>query len=207
MKAAIFYWTKTKNTEKVAHTIKKTLEENGYNVLFKKINDVSKKGQILNKFEKFYEINIFNKTSVEIDYFDYNLVCIGFPSYSWHPPPAIVSFLKKMHHKYQKRNLIKYKAPEVQGKNALIFCTYSGVHTGINEAVPAGKYVGQFFEHIGFNILDELYILGEFHGSIKNSTLGRMGDIRGRPNHEDLSKVKNNVINLLKIESSSRTLL
>ncbi|MCX5908895.1 MAG: hypothetical protein NTY64_17400 [Deltaproteobacteria bacterium] len=31
----------------------------------------------------------------------------------------------------------------------LIFCTYSGPQTGINEAIPAGKFAGQFFEHLG----------------------------------------------------------
>jgi hypothetical protein len=41
---------------------------------------------------------------------------------------------------------------------------------------------------LGFNILDEWYILGEFHGSIERSTKGRMGDIRGKPTKEELKK-------------------
>jgi hypothetical protein len=48
----------------------------------------------------------------------------------------------------------------------------------------------QYFEHIGFTILNEWYILSEFHGSIENSTKGRMGDIRGKPTFEDLQKIK-----------------
>ena len=32
----------------------------------------------------------------------------------------------------------------------------------------------------------------EFHGSEERSTMGRMGDIRGRPNKEDLEKIKQN---------------
>jgi len=44
------------------------------------------------------------------------------------------------------------------GKNALIFCTYSGPHTGIDEATPAGKYAGQFFEYVGFTALGEWYL-------------------------------------------------
>jgi len=48
--------------------------------------------------------------------------------------------------------------------------------------------MGQFFEHLGFNILDEWYILAEFHGSIERSTKGRMGDIRGKPTKEELKK-------------------
>ncbi len=42
--------------------------------------------------------------------------------------------------------------------------------TGLNEAIPAGKYAGQFFDHLGFEVLDEWYILSEFHGSEINST-------------------------------------
>ena len=36
----------------------------------------------------------------------------------------------------------------------------------------------------------ELYIVGEFHGREDNSTLGRLGDIRGKPSVEDLAKIK-----------------
>jgi hypothetical protein len=51
-----------------------------------------------------------------------------------------------------------------------------------------GKYIGQFFEHLGFAFVDEWYILGEYHGSIERSTKGRMGDIRGKPDKNDLKK-------------------
>ena len=98
---------------------------------------------------------------------------------------------------YRKKGRIKRGAPKVPGKNALIFCTYSGPHTGINEAIPAGKYVGQFFEHLGFTVLDEWYVVGEFHGSEERSTEGRMGDIRGLPSEEDLKKVKQDASNLV----------
>jgi hypothetical protein len=67
--------------------------------------------------------------------------------------------------------------------------TYSGPHTGIDEATPAGKYIRQFFEHVGFNVIDEWYILSEFHGSLENSTKGRMGDIRGKPTSEELQRI------------------
>jgi hypothetical protein len=36
--------------------------------------------------------------------------------------------------------------------------------------VPVGKYVGRYFEHLGFRVLDEWYVLSEFHGSEENST-------------------------------------
>jgi hypothetical protein len=85
---------------------------------------------------------------------------------------------------------VREGAPKVPGKNALIFCTYSGPHSGIREAVPPVLYAGQFFEHLGFTIVGEWYVVGEFHGSLAASTQGKLGDIRGRPNEDDLRKVR-----------------
>jgi len=72
----------------------------------------------------------------------------------------------------------------------LVFCTYSGPHTGIRQAVPAGKYIAQFFEHLGFAAVDERYILSEFRGSEENSTLGRMGNIQRLPSEQDLKRIE-----------------
>ena len=121
--ALILYWSKTGNTEKVANAIKKGLEEMSIKVLVERPEEAD-----------------------NVDYFDYELVCIGAPSYS------------------------------------------------------VGKYIRRFFEHLGFNVLDEWYILSEFHGSLENSVKGKMGDIRGKPTSEDLEKVRENtkrVANLL----------
>jgi len=174
MKAAIIYWSKTGNTEKVAHAIKDSLEADDVEVLLKRPEEAQ-----------------------EIDFYGYDLLCIGFPSYQWRPPEPMDSFLKSKFGEYRKQGRIKTGAPKVPGKNAVVFCTYSGPHTGINEAVPAGKYVGQFFEHLGFAILGEWYVVGEFHGSEEASTRGKLGDIRGRPNEEDLRRIKQDVKYLL----------
>ena len=106
-------------------------------------------------------------------------------------------FLKTKFSGYRNQGRVKTGAPKVAGKSALIFCTYSGPHTGIREAKPAGLYAGQFFEHLGFTVLDEWYVVGEFHGSEEFSTEGRLGDIRGRPNEEDLRKVKDDARQLV----------
>ncbi len=50
-------------------------------------------------------------------------------------------------------------------------------HTRIDEATPAEKYAGQFFEH------------ARVHGSLANSTLGRMNYIRGNSIAEDLLNI------------------
>jgi flavodoxin len=168
--AIIIYWSKTGNTQKVANAIKEGLEEAGIQVNLKRPEEAE-----------------------NIDYFDYDLVCVGAPSYSWRPPEPMIDFLKKKFATYRQQGKIKLSAPKVPGKNALIFVTYSGPHTGIDEATPAGKYIRQFFEHVGFTVIDELYILSEFHDSLENSTKGRMGDIRGKPTSEDLQKVKEDI--------------
>ena len=165
--ALILYWSQTGNTEKVAQAIRLGLEEAGIQVTVKKPNEAE-----------------------NTDYFDYDLVCVGSPSIQWHPAKPIDDFLKNKLATYRKQGKIKPQAPKIPGKNALIFCTYSGPHTGLDEATPAGKYMRQFFEHIGFTITGEWYVLSEFHGSEENSTQGRMGDLRGKPNAEDLLKIK-----------------
>jgi len=175
--ALLIYWSKTGNTEKVANAIKQGLEEANIQVTMKKPEEAE-----------------------DIDYFDFDLLCVGAPSYSWHLPEPMTNFLKKKFAAYRQQGKVKPSAPKVPGKNALIFVTYSGPHTGIDEATPVGKDIRQFFEHIGFNVIDEWYVLSEFHGSIENSTKGRMGDIRGKPTAIELQKIKENamqVVNLL----------
>jgi hypothetical protein len=174
MNAIIIYWSKTGNTEKVAMAIQEGLKEAGAHCLLKRVEDAG-----------------------AVDFFAYDLVCIGFPSYQWSPPPAMDKFLKGKFATYRKNGQVKTGAPMSPGKSALIFCTYSGPHTGIREAIPAGLYAGQFFEHLGFSILDEWYIVGEFHGNEEESTQGRLGDIRGRPNEEDLRTVKQDARHLV----------
>jgi flavodoxin len=166
-KAVIIYESKTGNTEKVALAIKNGLEEAGLEVILTKVDNAS-----------------------AIDFFDYDLVCIGSPSYNWRPIKDIADYLTTKFKNYKDQGKIKIGSPKIPDKNALIFCTYSGPHTGINEAVPAGKIIGQFFDHLGFNILDEWYVLSEFRGSEELSTKGRMGDIRGKPTKEDLMNLK-----------------
>ncbi|MCK5185630.1 MAG: flavodoxin, partial [Deltaproteobacteria bacterium] len=78
------------------------------------------------------------------------------------------------------------------------YCTYSGPHTGKREAIPAVLYMGQFFEHLGFVVVGEWYTVGEFKGIEKASLQGKLGDIRGRPNEDDLLDIDNKVREVLK---------
>ena len=167
MNAIIIYWSNSGNTAKVALAIQEGLNEAGMNVSLLRVEDAG-----------------------DVDFFAYDLVCIGFPSYQWSPPKPMDEFLKRKFSAYRQEGCVKWGAPIVSGRNALIFCTYSGPHTGIREAVPAGLYAGQFFEHLGFTVLDEWYVAAEYQGSEAASTEGRMGDVRGLPSDDDLRKVK-----------------
>jgi multimeric flavodoxin WrbA len=167
MKAAIIYWSKTGNTAKVAQALRRGLERAAVRVTLLRVEEAK-----------------------EVDYYAYDLICVGFPSYRWHPPKPMDAFLTEKFNGYHREGRVKVGAPPVPGQHALIFCTYSGPHTGINEAIPAGKYAGQFFEHLGIPVVDEWYVLGEFHGSLEKSTQGREGDIRGRPDQQDLAQIE-----------------
>jgi hypothetical protein len=170
MDAVVVYWSKTGNTEKAAHAIGDGLAAEGVKVHLVTVEEAE-----------------------AVDYFDYDMVCIGFPSYSWSPPQPVMAWLKGKHRDYGRQGRVKVSAPEVAGTQALVFVTYSGPHTGINEAIPAGKVAGQFFEHLGIRVLDEWYIVGEFHGNEEASTQGRLGDIRGRPTAEELKRLSERV--------------
>jgi len=167
MKAIIVYWSATGNTEKVALAIQEGLEDAGASVTLGTVDNAG-----------------------DVDLYAYDLVCIGFPSYHWSPPRPVEEFLNRKFRECQQQSRVKVGSPPIPGRHTLVFCTYSGPHTGIREAIPAVLHTGQYFEHLGFTIVGEWCVVGEFHGSEEASTQGRLGDIRGRPNAEDLATVR-----------------
>lgn len=167
-KTLIIYWSATGNTEKVALAIRKGLEKENIAPTIKKFGEAE-----------------------DEEFLDYDLIFAGAPSYAALPPEPVRLFLSTKHKFYMEHGIIKLGAPLIPGKIAVVFCTYSGPHVGINEAIPGVKYMAQFFEHLGFAIRGEWYIVGEFHGRPEFSTKGRLGDIRGRPNEQDLARVEN----------------
>ena len=90
-------------------------------------------------------------------------------------------------------------SPRLPDRSAVIYCTYGGVHTGINEAIPAVKFCGQLFDHLGFTILDEWYFVGDFktEDMYNYNTGGRHGDITGRPDERDLEEVEERIKDIL----------
>jgi flavodoxin len=161
------YWTAGGNTEKVARAAERGLKSAGVAP----------------------EVRLFADAG-DIDLHAYDLVLLGAPSYHFLPPQPVLDWIKDRMAFHRQRGDIKPAAPEMSGKRAVVFITYSGQHTGIDEATTAGDYLGQFLAHIGIRVAEKWYVVGKFHGNEAASTLGRLGDIRHRPNTEDLKRIE-----------------
>lgn len=163
--ALLLYWSAGGNTGQVADALHATLAEHDIEVDTREITE-----------------------DLEVDYLDYGLVLLGAPVYQFLPPRDVRRFLINQ----QNRAGARPAAPLQSGHYGVVFCTYGGPHTGHREAVPALKYMGQFLEHQGIPVVDELSVVGEFHAPKRQhlNTEGRLGDIRGRPNEADLADVK-----------------
>ena len=188
MKILVLYWSYTDNTEAVAKTIYDTVKEGGYRCDIFKIED-----------------------DLKVDWFSYDLLFVGSPVYEFLPPKNVMKYMQDKFHYYRdEKGYLKPSSPKLKDKFAVVFCTYAGPHTGIHEAIPAIKYVEQFFEHLGFFIIEPITVVGSFRAEKldgkfgrkkeqweKMNKFGRLGDITGRPNDNDLSEVKNKTIGII----------
>lgn len=178
MKTLNLYYSSTGNTGKVAGRIDQTLGELGHS------HDSVQAG-----------------SETEIDVLEYDFVFVGSGVYAWLPGKPLQDLLTRLRKGYMQSGAIKPASPRLPGKKAVVYCTYGGAHTGINEALPAVKYMAQLFDHLGFEVLDEIYVLGEYvPESVREmSQAGRLGDIRGRPDEHDLSEVAQRVKGILRV--------
>jgi multimeric flavodoxin WrbA len=177
MKVLNLYYSATGNTDKVAKQIEKSIKKVGHEVETVQVGK-----------------------DIEPDILAYDLVFSGSGVYSWLPGKPLLELFDKLRAKYARSGEIKPASPRRPGKKAVIYCTFGGGHTGANEALPAVKYMGQLFEHLGYEIIGEWYIVGEFHGKLQHlSTNGRLGDIRGRPNEADLQEISERVVGILRV--------
>ena len=135
-----------------------------------------------------------------VNILEYDFVFAGSGVYACMPPKEMSVFLKTMGEKGIKNGGIQPGSPKRLNKNAVIYVTYGGFHTGVNEAVPCVKNIGQLFDHHGFYIIDEWYIVGAFIPKKMQAfnSSGRLGDINGRPNKADLKEVYEKTIGILK---------
>lgn len=174
------YFSATGNTKKVADAIAKTALNEGNNVNTVRIRTTMEK---------------------EIDLLSYDVVFAGSGVYEWLPGKPMISLFSKLNKEYREKGWINQPAQRRYPKKAVTYCTYGGTHTGRNEAIPTVKYMGQLFDHLGFDIIGEWYFVGEFHGGFRNfSKSGKLGDISGRPNENDLHEITELVRGVLKIK-------
>jgi hypothetical protein len=173
-RALIVYYSVTGNTEKVAMAIKKGVERGGLQPVVKEVSEASN--------EELYR---------------YDLLCLGSPVIHALPPEPVMRFIIERGNEYRKRHFVRIDTQPIPGKKAVVFVTFSGPHIGVEEAVPAGKYLRQALMHLGFEV-EEWYVVAEFHGWKLGSTRGRLGDIRGRPNAEDLANIEERTTKLVK---------
>jgi hypothetical protein len=181
MNALVLYDSLGGNTEKVAKRIHDTLIQGGVETELVKI-----------------------KEDMDLDLYAYDLLFLGSPVIAWGPTNPMRDFVMKKLRSYHKER-IRPSAPLRPGKFAVSFCTYSGTHIGEDEAIPLTKWFSAFTGHLGCRIMGEWNIVGEFHNLEEPNLHGRLGDIRGRPNEQDLLDVQNRVRGLLSSLSAWRT--
>lgn len=177
------YFSSTGNTEKVARRIHETVRELGYSVKTMKVSS----------------------EDVEVDVLQFDFVFVGSGVYGQLPGRPLMELHRRLLQRYNERGEVKPASPRRQSTYVVVYCTYGGVHTGINEAIPAVKFMGQLYDHLGYTIAGEWYVTGEYKtdGFRSRSTGGRLGDIRGRPNAQDLSEIAEKVKGVFKTASSS----
>lgn len=169
MKVLNIYASNTGNTEKVAKKISDAVARLNFEV------------DTLNLRDDMPDINLL----------DYDFIFAGSGVYGCMPSKGMMQFLETMGKHGMKNGDIKPCSPRIPFKYAIPYCTYGGVHTGVNEAIPCIKNIGQVFDHYGFEILDEWCLVGAFNPSNMHdyNVVGRLGDITGRPNEVDLNEV------------------
>jgi flavodoxin len=175
MKVLNLYFSSTGNTQKIAEQIEKAAIEASCEVETIKITK-----------------------NTEVDIIAHDFVFIGSGVYTWLPGKPMIEFLNQTRERYGQLGEIKPKSPRRIGKRAVVYASFGGGHTGVNEALPAVKYMGQLFDHMGYEIVSEWFFIGEFHGRLQHlSTTGRLGNIVGRPNEADLQDVYERVRGIL----------
>jgi len=172
------YYSQTGNTEKIAQSIAEAAASLGHQV--KTIRAVH---------------------GLDLDFFIYDFIFVGSGVYQWLPGKPLLDILRGHRQKYADAGMIRPCAPRLPDKKVVVYCTYAGVHTGISEAVPAVKFSGQLFDHLGFTIIDEWYFVGGFPAADfqHHNTGGRLGNIAGRPDARDLQEVAERVKAILSV--------
>ena len=126
MKVLNLYYSATGNTDRVAEQIERAVREAGHEVVTTKATK-----------------------DIELDILAYDFAFIGSGVYYWLPGKPLIELIGRLRERYSHAGEIKPASPRRPGKKAVVYCTYGGGHTGVNEAVPAVKYLGRAFRSPG----------------------------------------------------------
>ncbi len=176
MNTAVIFDSLGGNTGRVALAIRETVERHDLPCAVVKVNG-----------------------ETEFNFFDYDLVFIGSPVIDWLPTRRMMDFVKNRMTAYNRGGLIKPASPLVPGKFGVCFGTFAGPHIGEREARPMTMWLDSFLGHLGFSVLDHWHVPGAFSDPAKEAMnrCGRLGDIRNRPNDNDLADIGNRVAGIL----------
>ena len=187
MKAIVFYDSMGGNTRKLAEKILEVIRKNGLACDMVKLEE-----------------------DTELDFLDYDVVFLGSPAIEWLPTASMMAFLKRKLKDYRLKGEIPSAAiAHRDGHVAVCFSTNCGAHIGIDEALPATQWMASFLSHIGYKVVDQIHLPGEMRNFGQGAdwmtdqtfedlnTLGVYGDIRGRPNAEDLAELERRVQGVL----------
>lgn len=120
-----------------------------------------------------------------------------------------MDFIKKKFLEHRMRGDVLPAAPLQPGKFAVCFASFCGAHTGISEVLSVTQWLASFLEHLGYLVLEHMHIPGEMRnfGQAKGwmnderlkylNTHGRLGNIEGRPNQQDLMDAAKQVRGIL----------
>jgi flavodoxin len=182
LRALVLYWSAGGNTRAVAQALARGLESRSAEVTLLSITDPE---------------------AEQVDAETYHLVCLGSPSYHFGVPAPMRRYVEKMGQRGRELGFPELGAPPHRHKWGVVFVTYGGPHTGLEEATPAGDFMAQALRHLGRQIRGAWYTVGAFHGNRpgdrEHNLLGWLGDIRGRPNEHDLGVIESNARGLAHI--------
>ncbi len=163
------------NTERVAERIGTTARDLGHNVE-----------------------TIAFKQGTDIDFLAYDFVFIGTGVYGGLPQGDLLAYLRSCMKSYKKAGHIKPASPRIQ-KSVVTYCTYAGHFTGDAEAITTNRILYTLFDRLGFYLAGSWHVIGEYkpENMQKMNLNGRLGDIRNRPNENDLREIEEKVKGIL----------
>lgn len=143
-------------------------------------------------------VNVRNQVDT-IDLLASDLTFIGSGVYTWLPGKQMLKWIEMQLGIARDNGLIRPGSPRIPGRFACVYCTYAGPHTGEAEAIPAIKYMGQLFDHLGISVAAEWAIPGAFVPEKMKAMnrSGRLGNIEDRPSVDDLKRVREQAMGLI----------